>query len=474
MWQIGSRRGSGSMSTKGDTSWGDIHDLRARNRHGRYVARVYRHEDGKRSQVTASGRTRSEARTALEEKMRAADGVTGVRSMDALADAYVAAATERGRPKPRTILEHQETYRRHIGPTIGKLDPRRLTRARVNTLLSNVPSPQHVDSTLRVLLDEAVMMGLVDENVARGAFKHAPKKVRPTALSDDKIAGLQAAFQAEAERLRRLDQHPDTLLHVFVVLRESGLRLGEALALRARDYDPATGRLTVAGTITQRVDADGKQRSWRQPSGKTDAATRTITLPPAADDGGIYGRVVLAERAVNAPDPDAPMFPARGGGFLHTHAFRQRWRNALARHAPDLIGSHPHELRHTIATHVVRGSVAKYGHADGKERARQQLGHASMKPLLAYLDRTDFFIDNSQVLAELNPQRTADARLADAVRETVAPFEVRSEPVGRIDGLPAFVLYGDEVIDAVAAVDERFVGAVLIVERADPRIDWVF
>ncbi|WP_404430755.1 tyrosine-type recombinase/integrase [Microbacterium lacus] len=466
------------MEIESDAAWGDVHDLRARNRHGRYVARVYKHVDGQRSQVTATGRTRAEARAALEAKMRAADG-TGITTMDELFDVYAEAATARGRPKPKTILVYRETYNRHVRPALGQMDPRSLTRARVNALLTQVTGmARHVDTCLRVVLDEAVMRGIIESNPARGAFVHKTKTLRPTALSPEIIERMQAAMVAEADRLARLDRHPRTTLDVFVLMRDTGLRLGEALALRACDYDPSTGRVTVAGTITEQVTEAGRQTSWRQPSGKTDAAFRTLTLPLASNDDGLYARTILAERrdvALTAGGMEAPLFPARGGGFLRTASLHRRWRRALELHDPDLLGTNPHLLRHTVATHTVRASVKQHGYFEGLERARLQLGHSSIQPLRSYLDRTDFPVDNSQVLSELNPQRTVDARLAAAVGETAAKHGCRAEALGGADAR-VFVIrpetVGDEVgiAAAILAIGERFAGTVEALHPDDGRV----
>ena len=126
------------------------------------------------------------------------------------------------------------------------------------------------------------------------------------------------------------------------LLYSSGLRVSELCALRWHDLDLADGQVTVLGK-------GSKQR-----------------MVPV----GSHARAALeAWRAEQAPKPDAPVFPGRGGNAITPRAVPLRLRQ-IARRQGLFKRVHPHLLRHTFASHVLessgdlRGVQELLGHAD--------------------------------------------------------------------------------------------------------------
>ena len=126
------------------------------------------------------------------------------------------------------------------------------------------------------------------------------------------------------------------------LLYSSGLRVSELCALRWHDLDLADGQVTVLGK-------GSKQR-----------------MVPV----GSHARAALeAWRAEQAPKPDAPVFPGRGGNAITPRAVQLRLRQ-IARRQGLFKRVHPHLLRHTFASHVLessgdlRGVQELLGHAD--------------------------------------------------------------------------------------------------------------
>ena len=126
------------------------------------------------------------------------------------------------------------------------------------------------------------------------------------------------------------------------LLYSSGLRVSELCALRWHDLDLADGQVTVLGK-------GSKQRM----------------LPV-----GSHARAALeAWRAEQAPKPDAPVFPGRGGNAITPRAVQLRLRQ-IAQRQGLFKRVHPHLLRHTFASHVLessgdlRGVQELLGHAD--------------------------------------------------------------------------------------------------------------
>lgn len=126
------------------------------------------------------------------------------------------------------------------------------------------------------------------------------------------------------------------------LLYSSGLRVSELCALRWHDLDLVDGQVTVLGK-------GSKQR-----------------MVPV----GSHARAALeAWRAEQAPKPDAPVFPGRGGNAITPRAVQLRLRQ-IAQRQGLFKRVHPHLLRHTFASHVLessgdlRGVQELLGHAD--------------------------------------------------------------------------------------------------------------
>lgn len=132
---------------------------------------------------------------------------------------------------------------------------------------------------------------------------------------------------------------------VALVLLATGLRIGEALALRARDVDLAadTPTLTVAGTV---VPGSAKGLVW-QPEPKTAAGHRTIALPPTA--------VGALREALDQPLPRDGLhlvFPGVRGQLRQPGAVRTALKVTFEAAGLDPRGSHV--FRRTAATKVAR------------------------------------------------------------------------------------------------------------------------
>ncbi|WP_230329593.1 tyrosine-type recombinase/integrase [Nocardia aurantiaca] len=121
---------------------------------------------------------------------------------------------------------------------------------------------------------------------------------------------------------------------LVLTLAYTGIRFGEAIAIRTRAVDLDAQRITVARSATPvtgrgYVETDTKNHT-----------TRTVPVPASlAKELG----ALLEGRA-----PDALVFPSHKGGFLTSTEFRWVFDHAAAE--VDLSGVVPHGLRHTAAS----------------------------------------------------------------------------------------------------------------------------
>jgi integrase len=146
--------------------------------------------------------------------------------------------------------------------TVEEVDRYRASKVREGKLSANV-----VNKTLTRLaqvLEVAVEYGYLDRNPARGRQRRLKAtKPKRTWLEPEQVAPLlDAAGAIDADR-RSDDPGGRRAMPATLIL--AGLRIGELIALRWRDIDLASGRLTVG-------------------EAKTDAGRRTVDLSPALRD----------------------------------------------------------------------------------------------------------------------------------------------------------------------------------------------
>ena len=141
---------------------------------------------------------------------------------------------------------------------------------------------------------------------------------------------------------------------VWALLAYSGLRWGEAGALRARRVDVMRGRLEVVEAVTE-VNGEavfGTPKTHQE---------RSVPLPPFVRD-----ELMPHLAGVGA---DELVFTAPRGGVLRVGNFR---RNCFDRAATSvgLEGLVVHELRHTAASLAIAAGASVLG-------VQRMLGHAS-------------------------------------------------------------------------------------------------
>jgi integrase len=141
----------------------------------------------------------------------------------------------------------------YVLPGLGELRLREVTVPAIDRLLASVHAdhgPGAAKSTRSVLsgiLGLAVRHGLLTTNPVRDATaRHTARTARgPRTLTVDEAHLLQARLAADAAAARQ--DLPD----LVAFLLGTGLRIGEACAVRTTDLDLKEGTLTVAGTVTR-------------------------------------------------------------------------------------------------------------------------------------------------------------------------------------------------------------------------------
>jgi integrase len=227
------------------------------------------------------------------------------------------------------------------------------------------------------ILDVAVRDGRIPSNPARGS-NNLPRKT----------SQKQRRYMTNEEVFRFAQHAPDsTRAALILTLSYTGIRWGEAVALRVEDIDLERRRIIVRRTATE-VDGYiqvGPPKSWE---------SRSVPFPA-------FLAPVLEGQFDGKPD-DELVFRARHGGFLtrpDTSHARQSWWLTALREA-DLERLTPHDLKHTAASLAVSAGA-------NVKALQRMLGHKSASMTLdTYADL--FEDDLSNVAERLNDRALTD------------------------------------------------------------------
>lgn len=160
-------------------------------------------------------------------------------------------------------------------------------------------------------------------------------------------------MQDEVHRAFRPSQVNRALI---LLLAYTGMRWGEAAALRVGRIDLANRRIRVASSL---YEINGVQREGLPKTGKR----RTVPIPASL--------VPELEAVIDGRSKDHLVFTTRRGQSLRANNWRVReFRPAVKEAGLDIEGLTPHKLRHTAA------SLAIAAGADVKV-LQMMLGHAS-------------------------------------------------------------------------------------------------
>ncbi|KQP55882.1 site-specific integrase [Agreia sp. Leaf283] len=261
-----------------------------------------------------------------------------------------------------TKIMHEGYARTWIIPTIGNVQLGNLNANDVNKMLLAMKAAGKADSTrrnayttLRKALDDAVTNCLLAANPAHRIRQ--PGVTRP-----------EARFLTTAEVRRLLDVSESFRYDVVLrVILGTGLRRGEALALRWTDIDLENGTAKLHGSLTRRG------RALVVSGVKTKSSRRTIALSPSMV--ALLNRQVATQarerlRAANLWHDKGFVFTTATGGPVEPQNVLRTVREAAER--AGLTGVTVHTLRHTYATAALMNGVAI-------KVVSQNLGHASIQ-----------------------------------------------------------------------------------------------
>lgn len=281
-----------------------------------------------------------ELMAALSSRRTPAEGseVTLDTKLTVLVDRHINRLEEDGRAAATV-----DTYRAvavKLAKVIGSVRVGEATPARVDAALRLMRTrhgsgmARHSRVLLRGGLQLAVMATVLGSNPARdvSAIASDRKPKGAPALTAEQLRELLAKLRV-SEFCQRHD-----MVDPITMLIATGLRRSELLALRWRDFDAASGRISVTGKVV-RVAGKGLVRFDET---KSAAGARTLPLPKFALD------MLADRRRLPYLGEQAMIFPSTAGTWRDPNNFGRDWRTVRdALGVPDVTA---HSFRKSLAT----------------------------------------------------------------------------------------------------------------------------
>jgi integrase len=255
----------------------------------------------------------------------------------------------RRKRKRKTYVSYEGLVRVHIKPAIGKrslklLSADQVQRELIDSKLAAGCSPRRVEmmrATLRIALNRAVALGMLARNVAGGKLLDidVPNNSRVAeALEPDETTAL-------LEAVRGYRYGP-----LVTLLVTSGLRLGEALALRWSEVNLKDRYLRVEKTLEWLP-----KQPWSREDPKANSSKRRVPLVAPAIEAlqAEQDRQTFARRRVGEEAwlKTGLVFTNDRGDAIRERCVQDGFKDGLRR-AGLASTVRVHDLRHTAASYL--------------------------------------------------------------------------------------------------------------------------
>ncbi|WP_353813862.1 tyrosine-type recombinase/integrase [Agromyces sp. SYSU T00266] len=346
---------------------------------------------GATKRATCYGKSRREAVAKMRERRERVEAGKPVRdsreTVGVYVERWISTTLEVSDRKPTTKSTYATLARKHlIGGEVGAITLEKLRPTDVEALILSLREVGLSSSTirqtytvLRMALDAAERDGLVARNVAALVKRPGVERVEARSLTPDEVGRV-----LEAVKGSRYEP-------VIVLLARTGMRRGEALALRWQDVDLEGAALRVRSTVS----SIGGRLVTTEP--KTERSRRTVNLTAGTVAMLRRHRAAQAETRLRAGalwHDLGLVFSTDEGKHLDPHNVARAMRKAASNAGLEGVGLHT--LRHSAASTMLGAGVPItdvsrmlghssvsitgdiYGHVttDGQRRAAEVLAAA--------------------------------------------------------------------------------------------------
>ena len=332
---------------------------------GRWVASLTHYDAlGRKIRSSKYAKTKTEARVLLREmRTRAGESLAVADSTETFAtflDRWLEVTLPASSRRPSTQEFYASLLRNHVIPQLGSIRLRDLTPLRIEGLMLELqrgqgrPKPlaqntrRGVYDALANALDTAVREQLIARNPARQIDRPVKARSQGQTFSPDQVKALiDAAEQHTDSRVRRYAP-------LVTLVAYTGVRIGEALALRWQDLDLKRGEMRIAATVV----SSKREGLTRQEFPKTASGVRVVPILPAVARALSQQRVQQARERLIAGEAWADLdlvFSNQIGGLIDRRN-ADRPFHAIKTKAGVQHGMW-HAFRHAAATTLIAAGV---------------------------------------------------------------------------------------------------------------------
>ena len=275
------------------------------------------------------------------------------------------------RNEPSTVASYSKNVRLHLKPRLEKVPLLALTGTGLTALYRELETSgrkdgkegglsartvRYIHTILHRALKDAVDDGLLPVNPAD---KAKPPTAKQAAAPEMKVW--------DAEQLRTFLERDDELRPAWVLLAMTGMRRGEALALRWGDVDWTADTVSIRRSVgLVRTHGVGHVLHVGPPK---NGKPRVVDLDPATLATLKAYRSQRAGIALGLVRDDALVLGRPDGELRHPEHFSREWIRRMGL-CPELPYIRLHDLRHTHATLLLKAGVPV-------KVVSERLGHAS-------------------------------------------------------------------------------------------------
>ncbi|MFE7406279.1 tyrosine-type recombinase/integrase [Isoptericola sp. NPDC057559] len=359
-----------------------------------WIASAYYNDGGKLRRLTRQAVSATSASDALRDALRGwqdaatSSDVTSETTVAELADKWWSHVTMAGQLSSESVKLYRLTLDRHVIPgVLSRLRVRQVTAGKVHGFLQALVDPKTgkgrgsaktARTVLRGMFSLAVSNGAVRTNPVREADPvRAPRAAvraveaeRKGHLTDGELSAVLTTAETDPKHVRR------DMADLLYFLAGTGVRVGEALALRWNDVDLEAGIVSVGARTVVRVAGEGLVISEH---GSTKMGDRGLKMPPWLTARLLDRRVRMPANDLGIVFPTAT-YETHKRGAVHRGGTLRDPSNT-AKHVRAVFESSGVTLPKGQGSHLFRKTVATRMVADGRadRMIANQLGHSSTK-----------------------------------------------------------------------------------------------
>ena len=326
---------------------------------------------GKRVYHSETLATKKEAERFLADKLKEVNDGTFVQPTDETVKQFLERWVHATAPRVSegSAYKYRSCIRRRINPFIGDRPLQRLNELIIQELYSTLTAKGYAPRT--VLEVHTILDTALSQAVAWRILRYSPTDgVRPPTAQEPAPA-VWSADEAEAF-LALAEACSDRYAPIWRLGLDSGMRLGELLALTWQDVDFQRGVVSIRRTLTR--NSKGGWRLGEHP--KTSKSRRSIALAAETLAALRRHKARQAERRLAAgptwTDLDL-VFDRGDGSWFNPSTVQGAFATAVVRaKVPRLT---PHGMRHTMATLMLVAGIHP-------KIVQERLGHNSIQMTL--------------------------------------------------------------------------------------------